>query len=260
MDFQLIKKYVKKSCMYKGEKKEGIYYRCLIQGKYINEIPTLVKRKQINEPINKIKDPLSCTFSIIPKGIGEFYGFELDGNKRFLLSSFEVTHNTGKSTIIQDIMAYKSHICPVVQVFSGTEDSNHFFSEKCPPVCVFNKYDENIISYEKSGELITRVLFHGNGYETACLGTIYTSSGKYQNKIQFDLPKERTDRYLAIVGERNKYNIKNLNDFLILRSLDHNLNVLLQKHGTKLDIEVYGHETNVSLHQLIPCRRGSPFL
>ena len=145
LGFSANKKICKKSCMYKGEKKEGIYYRCLIQGKYINEIPTLVKRKQINEPINKIKDPLSCTFSIIPKGIGEFYGFELDGNKRFLLSSFEVTHNTGKSTIIQDIMAYKSHICPVVQVFSGTEDSNHFFSEKCPPVCVFNKYDEKSI-------------------------------------------------------------------------------------------------------------------
>jgi len=52
---------------------------------------------------------------------------------------------SGKSTILQDIMAYKAHITPVIQIFSGTEDSNHFFSEKCPPVCVYNKFDEKAI-------------------------------------------------------------------------------------------------------------------
>ena len=52
---------------------------------------------------------------------------------------------TGKSTIIADIIASKSHIIPVAQVFSGTEDSNHFYSEKLPSVCVFNKLDEHAI-------------------------------------------------------------------------------------------------------------------
>ena len=52
---------------------------------------------------------------------------------------------TGKSTLIADIIASKSHIIPVAQVFSGTEDSNHFYSEKLPSVCVFNKLDLNAV-------------------------------------------------------------------------------------------------------------------
>ena len=40
---------------------------------------------------------------------------------------------TGKSTIIQDIVASKSHIAAVAQIFSGTEDSNHYYSENFHP-------------------------------------------------------------------------------------------------------------------------------
>ena len=48
---------------------------------------------------------------------------------------------TGKSSLIQDIVAHKAHIIPVSQVFSGTEESNHFYSEKMPPITIFNKLD-----------------------------------------------------------------------------------------------------------------------
>ena len=48
---------------------------------------------------------------------------------------------TGKSTIIQEIIASKAHIIPVGQVFSGTEDSNQFYSSKMPGICVYNKLD-----------------------------------------------------------------------------------------------------------------------
>lgn len=135
----------KKSCMYKGEKKEGTYYRVFIQGTNINKIPVKIERKKVYDKIIKYKNPLTCSFDVIPKGYGEFYGFEIDGNKRFCLASFEVTHNTGKSTCIQDIIASKSHITPVAQIFSGTEDSNHFYSEKFPGVCVYNKLDEKAV-------------------------------------------------------------------------------------------------------------------
>jgi hypothetical protein len=210
--------------------------------------------------MNKYTDPFKNSGSKDHYvGILDFDGKPKDAYWIFaeLFSDFEVkaTGNkvllTNKTTAPIKVNSVNTHDTSVL-----LQPGARIFFEKS----FFNKYDENIISYEKSGELITRALFHGNGYETACLGTIFTSSRRYQNKIQFDLPEGRDDRYFAIVGERNKYNIENPNDFLILRSLDHNLSVLLQKHGTKLDIEVYGHETNVSLHQLIPCRRGSPFL
>lgn len=52
---------------------------------------------------------------------------------------------TGKTSCIQDIIASKAHITPVAQIFSGTEDSNHFYSDKFPGVCVFNKLDEKAV-------------------------------------------------------------------------------------------------------------------
>lgn len=48
---------------------------------------------------------------------------------------------SGKSTVIRDIIASKSHLIPVAQIFSGTEDSNHTYSQFIPDVCIHNKLD-----------------------------------------------------------------------------------------------------------------------
>jgi intein/homing endonuclease len=144
LGFSAFKRPCTKSCMYKGEKRIGNYFRVFIHGNNLNKIPTKVLRKQA-ENKTKVKNHLISSFKIIPKGEGEFYGFSLDSNRRFLSTSFEVLRNTGKSTIIADIIASKSHIIPVAQVFSGTEDSNHFYQEKIPGVCIFNKLDLSAI-------------------------------------------------------------------------------------------------------------------
>lgn len=43
---------------------------------------------------NMRDDPRAYEFDLIDKGVGEYYGFEIDGDKRFLLGDFTVTHNT----------------------------------------------------------------------------------------------------------------------------------------------------------------------
>lgn len=48
---------------------------------------------------------------------------------------------SGKSSLIKDIIASKSHLIPVAQVYSGTEDSNHAFASVIPDVCIYNKLD-----------------------------------------------------------------------------------------------------------------------
>jgi len=68
------------------------YFRIKIFGD-LDKIPTKVKRKQAS-PRRQKKDPLKTGFSVIPKGPGEYFGFELDGDGRFLLEDFTVTHNT----------------------------------------------------------------------------------------------------------------------------------------------------------------------
>ena len=46
-------------------------------------------------PFTKSKKDISVTgIKVVPVGIGEYFGFELDGDGRFLLEDFTVTHNT----------------------------------------------------------------------------------------------------------------------------------------------------------------------
>ena len=75
----------------------GISYGVLIGGR-ISEIPILLKRKQAG---NKTKhSALRYGITVSPIGIGDYYGFEIDKDGRFLLGDFTVTHNTFMGTKI----------------------------------------------------------------------------------------------------------------------------------------------------------------
>jgi hypothetical protein len=82
-----------KSCMYKNEKRTGIYNTISISGNGLEEIPTIIKRKQA-EKRNQKKDALITGITVEPVGKGDYYGFTLDGNNRYLIGDFTVTHNT----------------------------------------------------------------------------------------------------------------------------------------------------------------------
>jgi superfamily II DNA or RNA helicase len=88
----------RKSWIYKGEKFTGTYYRTTISGSDtdIEKIPCLIPRKQARIPITRkqAKSVLNYGFSIKSKNIGKYYGFEIDGDRRFVLGDFTVTHNT----------------------------------------------------------------------------------------------------------------------------------------------------------------------
>ncbi len=136
LGFSAYKKQCNKFCIYKGEKRIGTYYRCFISGD-VSEIPCVVERKKADKRILN-KDVCVSGIKIEHRGIGDYYGFILDGNHRFLLKDFTVTHNTGKSSIIKSLIYAKKHIIPVGQFFSGTEDSNGFFSEIAPGSFIYN--------------------------------------------------------------------------------------------------------------------------
>lgn len=68
------------------------YYCCYITGN-ISEIPCLLKRKK-KTGISRLINPLLQSFKIESLGIGDYYGFELDCNHKFLLSNFTVSHNS----------------------------------------------------------------------------------------------------------------------------------------------------------------------
>lgn len=70
-------------------------------------IPTRLPRKQA--PVrSQVKDVLRTGFTAEPTGTVEpFYGFTLDGDHRYLLDDFTVTHNSGKTQIFSELIARK---------------------------------------------------------------------------------------------------------------------------------------------------------
>ncbi len=91
-----------KGCVYKGEYREGIYYRQTICGNGIEEIPCLVGRKKAKSRI-QIKNNLHMGITVEAVGQDYYdqgpeyhyrYSIQIDGNQRFILGDHTVTHNS----------------------------------------------------------------------------------------------------------------------------------------------------------------------
>jgi hypothetical protein len=81
-------------------------------------------------------------FDVEYVGEDDYYGFTIDKNHRFLLASFDVVRNTGKTTLITSLLYEKSHIFPVGAVMSGTEDSNGHYGKIFPGSFVYNSLNK----------------------------------------------------------------------------------------------------------------------
>jgi superfamily II DNA or RNA helicase len=110
LGFCCYKKKVKKTCTNSkdGAKKE-IYFLTNIYGNGIEKIPTLCPRKK-GYPRKQIKDALTYRLQIEKLNVDDYYGFEIDGNRRFVLADFTVTHNTVLSLNIISRLKKKTFI------------------------------------------------------------------------------------------------------------------------------------------------------
>lgn len=87
-------KKVKKKCGNNGV--VGDYFRVTI-GRNIDAIPVRVERKKRPNRPHQRRNLNFGIKSVEPLGLGDYYGFVLDGNSQFLGGDFTVLHNTGKS-------------------------------------------------------------------------------------------------------------------------------------------------------------------
>ena len=94
LGFSANMKECEKSCMYKGEKRTGTYYRTHLSGDNLSSIPVKCPRKMAKTDRVINKDSMVMGIKIEPRGWGKYYGFELDNNHKYLLGDFTVTHNT----------------------------------------------------------------------------------------------------------------------------------------------------------------------
>jgi ATP-dependent Lon protease len=150
------------------------YYRIEIYGNKLEEIPSVYLKTQCKEN-NKTKDSLVYRFEVIHKGQGDYYGFTLDGNNRFLLGDFTVTHNT---SLIKEGIAIAMNKPFIFISLGGASDAsfleghsytyegsmygrivNGLMTAKCmDPVIYFDELDK--ISKTSRGEEITNILIH----------------------------------------------------------------------------------------------------
>lgn len=80
-----------------GSRAWGTYHRINIFGAGLADIPLRVTRKRASKELKPVKDACKWGFDVVPAARQEYYGFQTDGNQRFLLGDFSVTHN---STIV----------------------------------------------------------------------------------------------------------------------------------------------------------------
>ena len=230
-----------KSCMYKGEKKSGQYHRMIISGSGREEIPTLLERKR---PLQhrQIKDCLNTGIRIVPLEEDKYYGFQIDGNSRFLLGDFTVTHNTSlaKKGIANCLLDENKESRPFAFIAVGgssngsTLDGHNYtyvgstwgkivdilIEKKCMnPIIFIDELDK--ISRTEHGKEIIGILTHLiDSTQNDCF------QDKYFNGIDLDLSKvlfifsyndvEVIDRILLDRIHRIKFDYLTLDDKLVI--------------------------------------------
>lgn len=120
---------------------EKSFFKCSIYGYDVEKIPVKLKQRRLSRPCCVNRNHLTSSFEVKYVDHGQYYGFRLDGNNLFLLSSFDVVKNTGKSVLLKSLLYAKKHIFPVGMVFSGTEDSNRAFAQHFPETFVYEELD-----------------------------------------------------------------------------------------------------------------------
>ena len=128
LGFSCYKSLKKTSWTSNGEKKYGTAWRTHISGEGIEEIPTKIPRKKAY-PRKQIKDVLVTGIKVEYVNEDDYYGFMLDGNCRYIMGDFTVTHNTCTSIAIAEGMKSNKRVF----VLTPASLKMNFFSEmkKC---------------------------------------------------------------------------------------------------------------------------------
>jgi len=94
LGFACYKQKCRKTCTNApGGPKTGTYFRCSISGAGTEDVPCKIQRKRV-EPREQVKNVLNVGIKVEKLEVGDYFGFEIDGNRRFVLGDFTVTHNT----------------------------------------------------------------------------------------------------------------------------------------------------------------------
>lgn len=149
LGFACYKKIKKTSWTYNGEKKNGEALRIHLSGNSIEEIPTLIPRKQA-QCRKQIKDVLVTGIKAEYVGEDAYYGFTLDGNCRYILGDFTVTHNTCASITIAEgfkeyVLNMRQKILVLVKNANIEKNFKNELLSECSRYAYVNKNQSNFL-------------------------------------------------------------------------------------------------------------------
>lgn len=149
-DFTFICRSVGLACYVKSVRKGikstgfvGTYWRCVVSG-YTDKIPTLVKKA---EPRQQIKRVTVTGVSVEPIGVGDYFGFTLDGDKLFLLGDFTVTHNTETILNIGNLFYNEKEVRPLSPGSTPFAMIQHLCASASIPM-VLDEYKPHTMKFE----------------------------------------------------------------------------------------------------------------
>jgi superfamily II DNA or RNA helicase len=162
------------SYTYKGEKIYGEAWRINISGEGIQEIPVLCPRKKAT-PRKQIKDVLVTGIKVKYIKEDNYYGFTLDGNSRYVMGDFTVTHNSCAAiTIAEGFKEYVANMGRRILVLVKNSNIENNFrhellsqcTERDPYITEYNKGNQNkinrsinkIYDFITYGSFVNRVL------------------------------------------------------------------------------------------------------
>ena len=99
---------------------EGTYYRVHISG----DCDIIPCRDKKAAPRQQIKRVTVTGIRVKPVGVGEYYGFTLDGDHLFMLGDFTVTHNTESTKLFANLHYYNGEpkmLTPSSSLFAVTQ-------------------------------------------------------------------------------------------------------------------------------------------
>ena len=78
-----------------GSRAWGTYFRVNVFGEGLHDIPLRCARKRFAAgELKPVKDARRWGFDVVPAGVQPYFGFQTDGNQRYVLGDFTVTHNS----------------------------------------------------------------------------------------------------------------------------------------------------------------------
>ena len=160
----------------------GTYWRVHISGDGIEDIPVKLERKKAKRGKLR-KNVLVSKITVTEAGEGEYYGFQVDGNQRFVMGDFTVTHNSKISEVISNIYDTDD----VATIENTTEKQFGLGPHKDKYILVMSELkrdfnmDQAIFQKMISGEYLTLAVKYGNPVKVLWKSPGFICSNEFPN-------------------------------------------------------------------------------